>query len=1073
MGNGRYVHSTHQDPPDPWFQSLFNASITANVVVTLDSRKIEQVNDRFVALFGPLLSWNLDASFATLFPDPGYRTWVTETFERNLSKMEKGAESPSIVQLRTLAGELRHFEVYLSTLDSHILVSLLDVTERIQSIEELRGAKQRAVFLQEILQSIAEASDYHGALRTALRTICLATESVYGEAWIPNNNQEVLLRGPEWLEEDPKLRYFAEYSKTFSFASGEGLPGRIWKEKKPLWQRDASVEGEIPFLRREGLKHSGLKAMWGLPVQNDGQIMAILVFGFQREVDKDDRLIGTASTIVQAIGTLIGRRKSEEELRKLSFAVQQSPISIIITDRRGIIEYVNPRFSQVTGYRIEEVVGKNPRIMKSGEQTTAFYKNLWDTLLSGHIWTGEFINKKKDGTKYVEKASIGPIFDESGKITHFVALKEDITDQKLWEQEIQMAREAAEAANRAKSTFLATMSHEIRTPLNAIIGLSYLAYQNTKDSKEREYINKINDAGKNLLEIINDILDFSKIEAGKMSIETVTFNLPALFKTTIETFSETAASKKLTLRSQVGATVPPWVSGDPTRIRQVLNNLLSNAIKFTERGSITAEMALVETEENQAVVEFSVTDTGIGMTEGEMKNLFQPFSQADSSMSRRFGGTGLGLAISDSLIKKMGGTIHVESEKGKGSRFVFALRLNLAEEPAERPIPRTGASPQGKTILIVEDNDLNRQIFTELLTSQGYSVLSVSNGQSALEAIEQRRRGSKKEEEKRLDLVLMDLRMPEMDGYETARRIRRIEGLEGIPIIAMSADARNTVREEIIAAGMDDFISKPINPPDFFSVLERYGATQTPDQGSLNDASIQSDTSTGRSFPERLPGLRVADGIRRVGGNAGFYKTILSDFFTTYRGEMEKLRQLTVDEKYTDLELAAHTLKGASATIGATEVADAADRLQRNAVRYEGENHQNDLKTQLAELDTLMDTLWASIDVLQRWDTAGTQDGSSVAPLPLVKPLPLSSSQRERAHALALEIADQLLMDIPRSRQSLESLGILVHDTLLMKDYEILNRLVGDFEIISARGLALKMARDLQNSPSQSEPQEH
>ena len=1065
MGNNLMGNTTDNQQNNPWFQNLFNASITANVVVTLDSHRIEQVNDRFVALFGRPQSLDLDDSLTKLFPDPAYRKWVTETFERDLSRTEKkpGLDSPSVVQLQTLTGELRHFELHLSRLDTHVLVSLLDVTERIQSIEELRGAKQRAVFLQEILQSIAEAPDYHGALRTALRTICLATESVYGEAWIPKNNEEVLLRGPEWLTEDPKLRYFAEYSKTFSFARGEGLPGQIWKEKKPLWQRDASVDTESVFLRKEGLKHSGLKAMWGLPVQNDKHIIAILVFGFQREVEQDDRLIGTATTIVQAIGTLIERRKSEEELRKLSFAVQQSPISIVITDRRGAIEYVNPRFSQVTGYGIAEVVGKNPRIMKSGEQTRAFYKNLWDTLLAGKMWTGEFINKRKDGTKYVEKASIGPIFDESGKITHFVALKEDITDQKLWEQEIQMAREAAEAANRAKGTFLATMSHEIRTPLNAIIGLSYLAAQSIKDPKEREYIHKINDAGKNLLEIINDILDFSKIEAGKMSIEAVTFNLPTLFKTSIETFSETAALKKVSLESQMDATVPLWVSGDPTRIRQVLNNLLSNAIKFTERGSITAEMALVKSEEKNAVVEFSVTDTGIGMTEGEMKNLFQPFSQADSSMSRKFGGTGLGLAISDSLVKKMGGTIHVESEKGKGSRFTFTVRLNLAEAPEERPITKKNERTHGKTILIVEDNDLNRQIFTELLSSQGYSVISASNGHAALEAIEIQGAQAPGDKDGILDLVLMDLRMPGMDGYETARRIHQIKGLETVPIIAMSADARNTVREEIIAAGMDDFISKPINPPDFFRILERYGG-QTPQDRKLPQTDSDPSGPFSQSlFPQRLPALSVADGIRRTGGNVGFYKTLLSDFFTIYRGEIEKLRRLVLEEKYTDLELAAHTLKGAAATIGANEVADVADRIQRNAVQSEEKNRQNELKNQLAELDTLMDTLWGSIDTLQRWSAPQADTTPSVPTPSAVSPRALSSSQREQARALALEIADQLLLDIPRSRQSLESLGILIQGTAFMKDYETLCRLMGEFEIISARSLALKMVRDFQS----------
>jgi HPt (histidine-containing phosphotransfer) domain-containing protein len=289
----------------------------------------------------------------------------------------------------------------------------------------------------------------------------------------------------------------------------------------------------------------------------------------------------------------------------------------------------------------------------------------------------------------------------------------------------------------------------------------------------------------------------------------------------------------------------------------------------------------------------------------------------------------------------------------------------------------------------------------------------------------------------------------------------------------MSADARNTVREEIIAAGMDDFISKPINPPDFFAVLERYGAQKQREQGPQKTDSVPAAPYGEDLFPERLPALSIADGIRRVGGNEGFYKIILADFFTTYRGEMEKLRQLVLEEKYTELELAAHTLKGAAATIGATEVADAADRLQRKAVNYQGENHKKDLKNQLTVLDKWMDTLWDSIDILQSWRRPQPEDSPSSMTPPVINPLSLSSSQGEQARALTLEIADQLLLDIPKARQSLESLGILVRNTSFIKDYETLSRLVGDFEISSARSLALKMARDLKKTEIYLETQEN
>ncbi|HLF98772.1 MAG TPA: PAS domain-containing protein [Methylococcaceae bacterium] len=371
---------------------------------------------------------------------------------------------------------------------------------------------------------------------------------------------------------------------------------------------------------------------------------------------------------------------AQDRLRLLSRAVENAPSIVIITNFLGQIEYVNPKFCELTGFTPDEVLGKTPRVLKSGVHPEALYRELWRTILAGDVWRGELCDRRKDGDLIWLQESISPIRDDRGVITHFVATNEDITAIKRQQEELLQARDAAEAATRAKSEFLANMSHEIRTPLNAVLGLAQSGQRFGGGRRTQEYFSHILDAGKILLAVVNDILDFSKIEAGKLSIEHVVFNLGDALDRAVEVDAPRAYAQGLAFDLDEADDLPVQVLGDPTRVVQVLVNLLGNAVKFTSGGRV---LLTVRRAENDFVV-FRVEDTGIGMTEAEMARLFRPFEQADNSTTRHYGGTGLGLAICKHLVDAMGGSIRAESRLGYGS--IFEVRLPL-EETGNRHSP--------------------------------------------------------------------------------------------------------------------------------------------------------------------------------------------------------------------------------------------------------------------------------------------------------------------------------------------------------------------------------------------------
>ena len=707
-------------------------------------------------------------------------------------------------------------------------------------------------------------------------------------------------------------------------------------------------------------------------------------------MSRNGQLVGAVATFID----ITDRIERDSKLLKLSRAVENSPASIVITDSAGTIEYINQKFTEVTGYSAQEVIGQNSSILKTGTYAPKFYEHLWQTILSGQTWHGEFHNRKKNGESYFEAASLSPILDNHGKITHFVAVKEDITERKLILQELKKAKLAAEAASQSKGDFLANMSHEIRTPMNAIIGLSYLCMQTELSTLQRDYLHKVHGAAKSLLGIINDVLDFSKIEAGKMEMEQVPFSLREVSDNVSIIVSASAEEKGLELSFEIAPELPIYLVGDPLRLGQVLINLTANAIKFSETGTVRV---LAEPESDTAehvTLRFTVSDSGIGMSPDQIERLFQAFSQADSSTTRKFGGTGLGLSISHRIVGLMNGKIWAQSTPGKGSDFIFTACFgkaakdygseiakagsaqSLAADGAALFHPRLAAQLAGASLLLVEDNKINQMVAREMLEKAGIAVAIAENGAEAIEMLSA----------KSYDGVLMDMQMPVMDGLCATREIRSKELYAHLPIIAMTANAMAGDRLKCLQAGMNDYIAKPLDPALMMTTLARWiipARPLLPPLHALADAAELPD----------LPDVNVAAGVRRMSGSIEGYYTILDKFRDSQQNVLAEIRQAVALNDWEKADLLAHTLKGLLGTLGAESLQTCATGLETDIVGRASLT----IEATLAALNAKLVPLFADIDrVLQQRILVELPAGSAVDMAELSRLIALLKVQLEQ-----------------------------------------------------------------------------
>ena len=496
---------------------------------------------------------------------------------------------------------------------------------------------------------------------------------------------------------------------------------------------------------------------------------------------------------------------------------------VILTDINKKISYINPAFEKVSGYSNEDLLGKSCTIMQGEKTDPEEILLILEALSSLQNYQGELINYRKDGSAFWVELVITPVYDRHNNFIQFIGFHRNISERKQIERELREAKDKAEHLMQAKSNFLANMSHEIRTPMTAIIGFSELALTKASSPEITSYLYKINSASTNLLGILNDILDLSKLEAGSIAIYPAPFSIDNLRDNLYQLFIDSAEKKGLDFTIMVGADVPRSLVGDKLRLEQILINLLSNAVKFTTNGSVSLCITLQQVDRSQARLLFCVKDTGIGIAVDDHNKLFKPFQQLDESITRRFGGTGLGLALSHNLLQFMDGVLSVISMPELGSNFSFELVLEVSPLPEQEKIQPPSATLGsvlnqvkqplvGSRILVAEDNVFNQQIIREFLNLSGINVDIANDGQEALAllAISE------------FDAVLMDIHMPVMDGFEATRQIRRLSCFKTMPIIALTAGVTEEERGQCLAAGMNDFVSKPINPTLLLSALEQW-----------------------------------------------------------------------------------------------------------------------------------------------------------------------------------------------------------------------------------------------------------
>ena len=946
------------------------------------------------------------------------------------------------------------------------------------------------------------------------------------------------------LTDGDRLRRVASYGMagdaqaTDGFAIGEGLVGQCAAERKPV------TLGDLPpdFCRIvSGVGEAAPVQAVGWPLMSSDRLLGVLEIASFRMFDENENamlaeLLPAVAMSMEILQRNLNTRELLERIRtseeRTRLILESSAEGIFGVDTEGVIRFVNPAACRLLGYAAEELNDQPSHALIHHHRSdgtlypveecpmlAAYKQGKASRIDDEYLW-------RKDGAGLPVEYGATPMFKD-GAIVGAVISFTDITDRKRAEAELLEAKVAAEEATKTKSEFLANMSHEIRTPMNAIIGLSHLALKTQLTPKQRDYVGKVHNAGTSLLGVINDILDFSKIEAGKLDIETTDFRLDEVIASVTTLTAQKAHEKGLEFLAHVSPEIPEYLLGDPLRLGQILTNFVNNAVKFTERGEIRLNIELLERTGDKVQLKFSVRDTGIGMTPEQAAKLFQPFTQADASTTRKHGGTGLGLTICRRLVELMGGRVWLESEAGIGSTFFFnvwlgagaakgsgrilpgqlarlrvlivddnaAAREILAEplsniahqvktvssgaealaavkaqdpaapfdivfmdwrmpgmdglqasrliksdetlakqpaivlvtafgredvrEEAERlqldgfllkPVTKsmlvdtlvdvfatpeetgsavrhleleTAGRLRGARILLVEDNEINRQIATELLEGEGASVRSANNGREAVEML------TAGPQPPPFELVLMDLQMPEMDGYQATVKLRSDSRFFNLPIIAMTAHATIEERQRCIAAGMNDHIAKPIDPAILFETVARFYRNDN------SAAQPEPITPEPAAHLPAIEGLDTRDGLARVAGNQRLYQKLLRQFAAQQGPAAEEITAALAAGDAALAERIAHTLKGVAGNIGAKQVQTAAGLIEE-AIRHQAGNYeiQSAIRETAAVLETLLKSLRVSLP-----EPEGSN--SHPAPPPPADPAATREAARELGNLLA------------------------------------------------------------------------
>lgn len=610
------------------------------------------------------------------------------------------------------------------------------------------------------------------------------------------------------------------------------------------------------------------------------------------------------------------RRRAEQALARLAAIVESSDDAIVSKNLNGIIQTWNAGAERLFGFRADEIIGQPITLLLPPERMHE-EEEILERVRSGRRVTHvETVRVTKDGRRIDVSVTVSPIKDQDGHVIGASKIAHDITERKRAETALLEAKTAAEAANQAKSLFLANISHELRTPMNAILGMIELAVRHAINPTTKDCLSTAKESADILLALLNDLLDSAKIESGNLQLEAAPLRLRSILDQVTRVFSVRASERGLAFYCRTPEDIPDAVVGDKVRLRQVLFNLAGNAIKFTERGEVVVSVRVESQDGEEVQLEFSVRDTGIGIPRDDLDRIFKPFAQADVSTARRFGGTGLGLSISANLVAMMGGRIWAESEPGQGSTFFFTVRLPLAEElPSEQePSFDIPSAPSAVLrILLVEDNPANQKLATYILKERGHTVEVAGNGQQALRMTQ----------DNRYDVILMDVQMPGMDGLETTAAIRaRESGQNRMPIIAMTARAMQGDRERCLKQGMDGYLCKPIEAREMISLIE----------GVVAGAAPAMYEPTAPTEPMGQTSAAVFDpnsALKRCTGNRDVLAKMAQCFVEEVRNLIPQMRVASEKGDLAEVGRLGHRLKGTIVYLGADPAEKAAVAVEK------------------------------------------------------------------------------------------------------------------------------------------------